>query len=173
MLIVARSSGRPEQVVAQGVGHELVELVADLVAHPHHDAARGLLRGERPVILPVGVGRRVEEAVEQRDRVVLAVRVGARDGLGEHRVAETVDGVGELGLDRRVDVGVVDVERLDGRLHLAAELLEDQVLVLHLGHEPGRLEEPLAVPAVGTGCRLPLRQGCDALGRRVVGSACS
>ena len=66
-------------------------------------------------------------------------------------MAEPVDRVGELGLDRRVDVRVVDVERLDRRLDLAAELLEDQVLVLHLGDEPGGLEEPLAVPAVGTG----------------------
>ena len=45
--------------------------------------------------------------------------------------------------------GRVDVERPDCRLHLACELLEHEVLVLHLGDEAGGLEEPLAVPAVG------------------------
>ena len=62
---------------------------------------------------------------------------------------EAIDGVGELGRDRRVDVGVVDAEGGDRRHHLAGELLEDGVLVLHLGDEPCRLEQALAVPAVG------------------------
>ena len=44
--------------------------------------------------------------------------------------------------------GRVDVERPDRRLHLAGELLEDEVLVLHLGDEAGGLEQALAVPAV-------------------------
>ena len=63
------------------------------------------------------------------------------------------------------------MERLDRRLHLARELLEDQVLVLHLGDEAGRLEEPLAVPAVGFGAvgELPLGERGDAVGRGVVG----
>ena len=39
------------------------------------------------------------------------------------------------------------MERPDRRLDLAGELLEHQVLVLHLGDEAGRLEQPLAVPA--------------------------
>ena len=43
--------------------------------------------------------------------------------------------------------GRVHVERPDRRLDLARELLEHQVLVLHLGDEPRRLEQPLAVPA--------------------------
>ena len=79
-------------------------------------------------------------------------------------MAEAVDGVGELGRDGRVDVGVVDVERPDGRLHLARELLEHQVLVLHLGDEAGGLEQPLAVPAVraGAGSVGALREGGDA-----------
>ena len=44
------------------------------------------------------------------------------------------------------------------RLHLAGELLEHQVLVLHLGDEPGGLEQPLAVvPAIARWrCRPPL-----------------
>ena len=35
---------------------------------------------------------------------------------------------------------------VDGRLDGPRELLEDHVLVLHLGHEPGGLEQPGAVP---------------------------
>ena len=86
-------------------------------------------------------------------------------------MAEAVDRVGELGLDGRVDVRAVDVERPDGRLHLACELLEHEMLVLHLGHEAGGLEEALAVPAVGRlGDRqLPLRQRRDAGRGGVVG----
>ena len=87
--------------------------------------------------------------------------VRARDRVVEHRVPEAVDGVGELGRDRRVDVRVVDVERPDRRLDLAGELLEHQVLVLHLGDEARRLEQPLAVvPAVRAlgGRALPLGQ---------------
>ena len=71
----------------------------------------------------------------------------AVDGLGQHRVPEAVDRVGELGLDRRVDARVVAgalPKRLTMRLHLADELLEGQVLVLHLGDEAGGLEQPLA-----------------------------
>ena len=90
----------------------------------------------------------VEEGRQQRERVVRLGPVGrvrAGDVVVEHRVPEPVDGVGELGLDRRVDVRGVDVERVDRRDHLAGELLEDEVLVLHLGHEPGGLEEAVAV----------------------------
>ena len=86
-------------------------------------------------------------------------------------MAEAVDRVGELGLDSRVDVRAVDVERAHSGLHLARELLEHRVLVLHLGHEAGGLEEPLAVPAVGRlGDRqLPLSQRRDAARGGVVG----
>ena len=65
-------------------------------------------------------------------------------------MAEAIDGVRELGDDRRVDRGVVDLGRgkedVDLRLDLARELLEHQVLVLHLGAEAGGLEQALAVP---------------------------
>ena len=149
---------KAEQVVAQGLRHELVELVADLVRRAHDDRAGGLLRR---VLRRVGassgcceVRRRVEERVEQRQRVVVFDAVGvarrARDVVVEHRVPEAVDGVGELGRDRRVDVGVVDVERPDGRLDLARELLEHEVLVLHLGDEAGGLEQALAVVPAGS-----------------------
>ena len=40
-------------------------------------------------------------------------------------------------------------ERADQRLHLARELLEHEVLVLHLGDEARRLEQPLAVVPAG------------------------
>ena len=118
-----------------------------------------------PPCAVVEVLGRVQERRQQRERVVglslpsgfVVVRAHV---VVEHRVAEAVDRVGELGLDGRVDVRAVDVERPDGGLHLASELLEHEVLVLHLGHEAGGLEEALAVPAVGRlGDRqLPLRQ---------------
>ena len=66
------------------------------------------------------------------------------------------------------DVRRVAVERRDARGHLAGELLEDEVLVLHLVDEPGGLEDPLAVPAVGAGAgavrELPVAQRCRAAG---------
>ena len=42
-------------------------------------------------------------------------------------------------------------ERVDQRLHLARELLEHEVLILHLGDEPRRLEQPFAVIPAGSG----------------------
>ena len=138
-----------EQPVPQRVGHELVEFVADLARHAANDVSGRVLRG------PVGCideGLRVEERVEEGDALVDAGRRRAVDGLGEHRVPEPVHGVGELGADRRVDLGVIAraalAEQVDHRLHLAGELLERQVLVLHLGHEPGGLEEALVVVPV-------------------------
>ena len=89
-------------------------------------------------------------------------------------MTEAVDRTGELGGDRRVDVARVALEHLDRRLDLAGELLEDHVLVLHLGDEARRLEQALTVPtstvAVGrTRAALPLdRQRLHAAGRRVV-----
>ena len=78
--------------------------------------------------------------------------IEAVDRLDQHRVAEAVDGVRELGDDRRVDGGVVAVrgqERVDLRLDRARELLEHEMLVLHLGAELGGLEQALAVPLAG------------------------
>ena len=119
---------------------------------------------------------RVEERGQQRESSCRSCCrrgsvVGAGDVVVEHRVAEAVDRMGELGLDGRVDVRAVDVERPDRGLHLACELLEHEVLVLHLGHEAGGLEEALAVPAVGRlgGRQLPLRERRDAACRGVSG----
>ena len=53
-------------------------------------------------------GQRIEEGVDQADLAGGAkCRVEAVDRLGQHRVAEAIDRVGELGHDRRVDLGVV------------------------------------------------------------------
>ena len=61
------------------------------------------------------------------------------------------------------------MERPDGRLHLARELLEDRVLIFHLRDEACRLEKPLAVVVAGDSDGLPLRQRGDPGRRRVVG----
>ena len=71
-----------------------------------------------------------------------------RHVLVQHRVAEAIDGVGELG----VIAGSRWMSVLPNRWmvgdDLARELLEHQVLVLGLGAELGGLEQPLAVPFV-------------------------
>ena len=77
------------------------------------------------------------------------VGIEAVDRLGQHRVAEPVDDVRELGDDGRIDGDVVAVghqEDVDVRLDLARELLEHEVLVLHLGAELRGLEQAFAVP---------------------------
>ncbi len=162
-----------QQVVAQGLGDELVDLVARLIRGAHEHAARALSRRERPGRPAVEELRRIQERREQRYRVVgLGARhrvdVRTRDRVVEHRVAEAVDRVRELRVDGRVDVRRVDVERPDRRLDLASELLEDEVLVLHLGHEASRLEQPLTVAVAAGAVRaldasgLPLRESRDA-----------
>ena len=89
---------------------ELVDLVADLVRIAHDDRAGRLLRVQRPGGSAVRVRGWVEEPVEERDVVVRSVLVDPRDRLVEHRVPEAVDRVGELGGDRRVDVGLGEGE---------------------------------------------------------------
>jgi hypothetical protein len=168
--------GKAEQVVAQRLRHELVDLVARLTRHAAHDRAGGLVGGEGPRRPAVVVGERVEERLDQADVVGRAVGVGAVDRLVEHGVAEPVHGVGELRDDRRVEVVLVAGEDVDLRLHLAGELLEHEVLVLHLGREARRLEEPLAVPDQaggvrrdrGDGVAQPLVQERHVAGRRVL-----
>ncbi|MCY1415740.1 hypothetical protein D9M71_312330 [compost metagenome] len=65
-------------------------------------------------------------------------------------MAEAVHRVGELGDDRGIQIDVIDLgrceEQVDVRLDGPRELLEHQVLVLHLGTELGGLEQALAVP---------------------------
>ena len=70
-------------------------------------------------------------------------------GLVQHRVAEAIDRVGELGGDRRIEVDVDVAEQVDGRRDLARELLEHQMLILRFGAELGR---------PGTGARRSIRR---------------
>ncbi len=134
-----------EQVVAQGVGDELVDLVAELTRHAADDGAGGLI-GRHCAAFEELDG--VEEGFDETDVVCrLAVGVEAVDRIRQHRVAEAVHDVCELGEDRGIDVhGRVEDEQVDHRVHGARELLEHHVLILHLGAEARRLEQALAVP---------------------------
>ena len=140
--------GQAKHVVAQGVRDELVQFRADLVGHAHGDGACGLFGCEGPAGAVV-VGGRVQEGVKQRN-ADLGPGVGLPvHRVGQHGVPEPVGGVGELGLDGRVDARVrlgEDVEGVDARLDLAGEILEDDVLVFHLRHEARRLENAFTVP---------------------------
>ena len=92
---------------------------------------------------------RIEEALDQADVIVGERRIEPVDRLGQHRVAEAVDHVRELGDDRRIDRGVEAVghdEDVDIGLDLAGELFEHEMLVLHLGAELRSLEQAFAVP---------------------------
>ena len=76
-------------------------------------------------------GQRIEEGRDQAElligiggiRVADHVEVGieAIDRLGQHRVAEAIDRVRELGHDRRVDVDVVDLGRREEQVDRSAE----------------------------------------------------
>ena len=136
-----------DQVVAQRVGDEFVDLVADLARHAAHDLAHRDVRIDRAVLVE---GDRVEEGLDQADVLLVHVAVDARHGLVEHRVAEAVHDVGEFRHDGRVDVGRIrEHEGIDARLHGAREFLEHHVLVLHLVDEAAGLEQALAVPHEG------------------------
>ena len=84
--------------------------------------------------------------------------IEAVDRLGQHRVAEAIDRVRKLRHDRRIDRIVEIEEGVDLRLDGAGELLEHQMLVLHLGAELRRLEQPLAVPLQRVDLRLRRRE---------------
>ena len=75
MLSTARSSGRPTQVVAQRLGDELVDLVADCAGQAADDGAGRLLRRRAAG----GEGQRIEEG---RDQAQLLIGIGR-----VHRVA--------------------------------------------------------------------------------------
>ena len=143
-----------KQVVAQRLGDELVDFVAQLAGHAANDRTGCFIGGGTAA----GEGQRVEEGGNQAQLLIrvggvarhrVEVGVEAVDGFGQHRVAEAVHHMGELGEDGRVDRRVVAVggeELVDLRLNGARELFEHQVLVLHFGAELGGLEQPLAVP---------------------------
>src|SRR3546814_5783034 len=64
-------------------------------------------------------------------------------------MAKAIDDVREFGDDVRIDRGVEPVghdEAIDLRLDFARELLDHQMLILHLGAELRGLEQAFAVP---------------------------
>ena len=151
MLIAARSSGRPTRLLrTASVTNSSISLPTWRVM-PRDDLA-GRLRATvmRAVVV---VGERVEERLDAaRCRGSSPVALVRATCLGQHRVAEAVDRVRELGADRRVDLAVVAAPKnVDLRLHLARELLEHEVLVLHLGDEARGLEQALAVLQLAAG----------------------
>ena len=98
-----------QQVVAQGLRHELVQLVSGLVDRAHDDRPSrpvGRQRPGRPAVEELG---RVQERCQEWQRVV-ALRTGHRvdvragDRVVEHRVPEAIGRRRELGRDGRVDV---------------------------------------------------------------------
>ena len=140
---------KAQEIVAQGTDHELVDLVADLRRGTAHELGRRLAAGRRE-------GAGVEEGIDQphllcprRPRIAIddvAGRVDAIDSVAQQRVTEAEDRVRELGDDGRIYGDVVRLEGIDVRLNQARIILEDQVLILHLGRELRRLEQALAVP---------------------------
>ncbi len=134
-----------EQVVAQGADDELVDLAAAFNRHTTHDRGRALVVGQPAVVVE---RHRIQKGIDQAEVGVerLPVWPEPRHVLGQHRVTEAVNRIGELGEDRRVDLGHrVEHERIDQRLDLAGEFLEDEMLVLHLGREARCLKQPLTV----------------------------
>ena len=113
----------------------------------------------------------LRKRLDQPDLVIGERRIEPVDRLGQHRVAEAVDDVRELGDDARVDVGMVAVrhdEEVDVGLNLAGEVLEHEMLVLHLGAELGGLEQAFAVPDESGDLRPGCRQGGDIDGKPFV-----
>jgi hypothetical protein len=138
-----------EQVIAQRAGHELVDFIADLNRGATHDFTRGIGAARQE-------GERIEEGVDQAQLLIarrgrirvhhVTIGVDAVDGLPQQRMAESVDGMCELGHDGRIDSDVGGFEFVNVRLNAACKLFKHEVLILHLGSEPGRLEQSLTVP---------------------------
>ena len=154
---------KAHEVVLQSAGHELVDLAADLAGDTAEDRARRLLGRQRVLagrVVVIAEGRRVQEGLEETELIRCLHRIqrrGVDDGhvvgvvavdvLGQHRVAEAVDAVGELGGDPGIDrVLVREDESVLERGDRRSELVEDDAVVLHLGAEASCLEDALAVP---------------------------
>ena len=116
-----------DEVVAQRLGDELVDLVADRAGHAAHDGAGRLFRRRAAG----GICQRIEERRDQAQLLVVGrvqrvgsdrveVRIEAIDRLGQHRVAEAIDRVRELRHDRRIEVDVIDLGRREERIDHAA-----------------------------------------------------
>ena len=67
ILSAAQIERKADQVVAQRLGHELVDLVADLAGHAAHDGAGRLLRRRAAG----GEGERVQEGGDQADLLIV------------------------------------------------------------------------------------------------------
>src|SRR5215813_8965987 len=86
------------------------------------------------------------------------------NGYSKHRTGQRLSPapvkayrLGARRIDRGIEPGRGE-ERIDVRLNLARELFEHEVLILHLGAELGRLEQPLAVPLQGGDLRRSCRK---------------
>ncbi|KFC68862.1 hypothetical protein FG93_03483 [Bosea sp. LC85] len=139
--------GQADEIVAQRIGDVLVDLVADLASHAGQDRCGGSLGCRAGCI----EGNRIQEGIEQRDirldGIAVRVELDHVDRVGEHRMPEAIDDMGEFGDDPGIDHrGVGEHERIDVRRNGTRELLEDEVLIDHLGREPAGLEETLAIP---------------------------
>ena len=121
----------------------------------------------------MGEHLRVEEGLDEPHLLITRKRrIGITDDIqnsvetvhrvGQHRVAEAIHDVRELGDDRCIEVGRVgEHEGIDVDLHAPCEFFEHHVLILHLGDEAGGLEQTLAVPdQISDVCR-SRRHFCD------------
>ena len=100
-----------------------------------------------PAAAAANEGLWIEERLDQRELVGVVIDrrqiiVEAIDRIGQHRVAEPVDGVRKFRQDRWVKGGRRREHKWsDRRLNYVREFLENQMLVLHLGHEACGLEQ--------------------------------
>ena len=133
---------QPDKVVAQRLGHEFVDLVAALTGHPAGQGTRCLIG----IQTAVGEFDRVQEGRDQIDVIGIIGRVIAIHAFVQHRMAKAIDRMGEFAKDGRVQHAVIVHKDVHEGLHLAGKFLEDQMLILHLGHELGRLEQARAIP---------------------------
>ncbi|MND45847.1 hypothetical protein D3C80_367110 [compost metagenome] len=123
------------------------------------DAPDDRTRRHIRVLVDAREGERIQKRLDQTDRGgiplladkdLLELRVKHVYLLGQHRVPEAVHNVRELRDDRRIDLGLVVLQArdkyIDVRRDRTRELLEHQMLILHLGTELRGLEQTLAVP---------------------------
>ena len=148
---------QPHQIVAQGSGHKLVNLIADLAGHAADDLPGCDRRRYRTVLVEF---HRVQEGLNQTHLLCthcagvrihhLVACIEAVHRLSEHGVPEAVHHVSKLCHDGWVQVGGCRKHKgVDGRLHFAPELFKHQVLVLHFRHKSGGLKKALAIPVQG------------------------
>ena len=142
-----------QEVIAQCAGNELVDFVAGLMRRALND----FCRGRRAV---AGVREWIGEGLDKTNTVLDRFAIGielrrairvqfiARHLLIEHRVTETINGMGKFGEDARVKRDIVVAEDVNVWRDLARELFENEMLILRLGAELGGLEKALAVPFV-------------------------